>query len=128
MKKRTLKVMANPFSALDVDGNPQGAVELEGIAGQYVGAVLDPEALRRSGRHGFRFLGEEVSVPLTAYYVRRLRDGDLLPADEEAAQFAGRRFVAPATALAEAREHARLAFLATFGHEPPFVAAESRSP
>lgn len=120
--KRFLQVVPNPFCALDVHGRAQGVVELEGIAGQYVGAVEDPELSRAEGKHVFRFLPGTARVPLSAYYLRRLRDGELLPVDEPTARVAGLPFVDPETALRNARDRAIAQFTATNGSEPACAA------
>jgi len=46
-----------------------------------------------------------VTVPLSAYYIRRMRDRELLPADADSARWAGQHeFELPEQILARERE------------------------
>jgi hypothetical protein len=54
----------------------------------------------------WEFSDEPQTVPLTGYYLDRLRDGELIAADALTAQTAGRVFVAYDDALASAKAHA----------------------
>lgn len=87
MKERMLSVVSNPYSATDADGLPSGVVVREGTD-MFVGATLDVEATEKAGgKRRYHFTEVPVQVPLNAYYLRRLKDGDLLPADEETARW-----------------------------------------
>lgn len=91
-----LMVLPNPHAALDEHGEPSAAVQVEGSSGAvWVGARIDAERSRREGRTRFVFERAPVRVPCTAYYMRRLEDGDLLPADEATARRAGLPWAEP---------------------------------
>jgi hypothetical protein len=88
--KRVLRVIANPYLALDVDDRPSAVVQLEGVRGRYVGAELDVPDSEREKKHIYRFTGQPVTVPDTAYYRRQIDDGALVPADEATAKLVGK--------------------------------------
>jgi hypothetical protein len=52
----------------------------------------------------FKFSSEPKTVPASAYYLDRLRDGDLLPADDDTRKLAKCRFKSSEEALKAARE------------------------
>lgn len=54
---KTIQVIANPYSAIDADGVPQGVVGLPGARLAWVGATLDPVATKTSGKTRFYFPG-----------------------------------------------------------------------
>jgi hypothetical protein len=105
-KMRTLSVVANPYVALDEHGTPSCAVLVEGVSDQYVGATIDVEAEKAAGgKRRLRFSTMPVTVPLSAYYIRRMRDRELLPADADSARWAGQHeFELPEQILARERK------------------------
>lgn len=52
------------------------------------------------GRWGFVPTGDDAEVPFRAEYVKALKDGDLLPADEASAKAAGLTFTPRPTPIA----------------------------
>jgi hypothetical protein len=93
-----LMVLPNPAAATDENGEPCAAVQFENSSGSmWVGAQIDFARSKAEGRTRFTFdTTRPVQVPCTAYYMRKLIDGDLLPADEATAKRAGLKL--PATA------------------------------
>jgi hypothetical protein len=91
MALKKLRVLPNPSHALDHEGRPQCAVQFENARGDYwVGASVDQERTLAARKTFFVFDEETpVEVPPTGYYVRKLLDGELLPADAETAKLAG---------------------------------------
>lgn len=92
---QTIHVLANPEHACNHEGQSQAAVQYYESGGQqWVGAMLDHVASVKAKRSVFVFDGQpvelQVSHPLAAaYYRRRLRDGELLPADDATRLWAG---------------------------------------
>lgn len=104
LSPKTLKVHPNPFHALDHKGRPACAVRLDpdesGGDRRYIGAVRksvlvtgkkyddrnDPQS-GPDGEYdvGFEFDLAAVDIPDTHYHRARLRDGELIPADESTA-------------------------------------------
>lgn len=127
---RVLSVLPNPHHALDAHGHPVGVPHEHG-RGAYVGAKIDPKRTVTHPRaHGdtrpplqdTAFIVDDatpVQVPNTKYYLERLADGSLLPADERTARAAGVKFVAPDKARAAAREAARERWKASMGEDLP---------
>lgn len=112
-----------------VEHHPYGEPTIDGVTGdhrweprRYVGAELDTDKtkiIRRATAHGlgqsaqshlqdtvWKFSSEPQSLPLTNYYLARLRDGEIFPADAETAAVIGRRFVPYEEALQSAKTHA----------------------
>lgn len=129
-KPRTLSVVANPWLHIDVQGRPCAACPMDVPPGRkaFVGARVSPE-LTKILKKGNPLAGQDhvqdtvwefdlspQTVPDTPYYRHCLRTGEILPADEKAAQAAGHaKFVKPDVALAEARKVAIAAFNAREG-------------
>lgn len=106
--QQSLRVLPNPYAFIHPEHGPQGACPVDnggrwGVR-RWVGAELDSEltvitedreslkgADYRDNRQVtvFKFSLEPVTVPATAYYRDRLRDGDLVPADKEQADKIG---------------------------------------
>jgi hypothetical protein len=130
----TLRVYPNPYVHLDHEGRPAGACPVDPAhqpdRRAWVGASLDREKTvitdepqageRRSPTQVtvFAFACEVQELPASAYYLDRLRDGELIAADAATARMAGVAFIPPRTALACARERAELAWRALYGDEP----------
>lgn len=122
-KPRMLRVWPNPFSAIDHEGRPAGVVSLEPVGDgitvfddrRFVGCVLKSKVTKKVPRGSaqqneqdtwFEYDKEPTTVPLTPYYVRAVRTGELVCADEASAQKAGVKFADPAKFLAAARDGA----------------------
>lgn len=140
---RVLSVLPNPYHALDAFGRPAGVVlkvpDGEGFDGfandnhaGWIGARIDPKAtevldnfkpseLRSNRQHtAFEFDAQTpVPVPRSQFYLERLREGSLLPADERTAAAAGIAFVKPAEAQARTREAKRAEWRANYGKDLP---------
>lgn len=85
----SMKVRPNPAHARDHYDEPCAAVphEVHAVGAQitYVGARVDFKRSREEGRICFLFDAPSdppVEVPQTAYYVKKLEEGELLPACE----------------------------------------------
>lgn len=102
-EKPSLLVRCNPDHVLDANGVGVCAVPHEGTSSSvYVGASIDYEASKAERRVVFAFDREAVvKVPITAYYLRRIEAGELLPADQ-----ATEDFVFPERAIARAAKAA----------------------
>lgn len=120
MKQRMLKVVPNPYSAIDQDGRPSGAVTKEGLVDHYVGATVDAEETAKTRKFVFKFdTTTVVEVPATNYYRKRIVDRELLPADEETAKYLGiEKFEAPSVVLEKAHAEAQTNFENTYGRVP----------
>jgi hypothetical protein len=130
MRILTIKVVPNPYSALDADGRAQCAVSKENAIDAYVGAELDHEESAKTGKNIFKFSADPVVLPRSAYYLRRLQERALLPADAETAKYAGiaeKDHQAPETALALEKERASNAFEEAHGHLPAFALQPSKT-
>lgn len=142
MGKRQFLVYPNPFIHLDHDGYPAGAtpcdrLEHVGITTRkWVGAELDAEQTKpieqfepgdlRTPRQITRFrfhFAEPTALPTTPYYADRIRDGELIAADEATARYVGVKFRSPADALAAAKDKAIADWQAREGEAPPNVDA-----
>ena len=95
---RTMLVRPNPAHARDHLGEPCAAVPFEtqspGAPLAYVGARIDFPRSRTEHRQTYVFDAPSdppVSVPLTAYYTRKLEEGELLAADALAQKFSRTR-------------------------------------
>lgn len=151
-----LRVYANPHSHLDHKGRPAGAVMLDPVQHapyadsnsnhpteptweprQYVGARIDEKRTKITKVHVshlndveqetvFAFSEEVVVLPDTQYYRERLRDGDLLCADEATARECGLPFVPISEARAKSKAAALAMRKAHHPHAPtPKWASES---
>ncbi len=120
----TLKVVANPFAALDHKARPQAMVPFYGMSDRGVGAELDAAASKKEGVFVFTFSKEPVtlacnSVPELAYYLRALKDGTLLALDRTTATMAAvTQHDSANDALEDAAEKAALKFLEATGSLP----------
>ena len=136
----TLNVVANPFQAVDHDGNPSGAValdpDLNGGSRVFVGAAYDPASIKtlrphvegspQTSRVAARFVFDTTpqAVPATPYFVRRIAKGELFAADRATARECGisdAEFREPAELLAASRARAFDSFKAETGREPRFT-------
>ncbi len=128
LRKKPLRVLPNPWTFIHPDHGPQGHVHVDtggrGSEPSYVGSEIDrertkitevrPEKDPRPHRQVtvFRFpalndtldgpskdFADGIEVPRSPYYLDRLRDGDLVPADKATADAFPCRF----SSLAEAR-------------------------
>lgn len=63
----------------------------------------------------FKHSLEQQRVPHTDYIKRQIRDGSLIPANEETARLGGVKFVDPNTALAQAREKLHKEMVTLYG-------------
>lgn len=139
-------VVPNPWLSLDSMGHPCAVVPIDpfkhGTGRRWVGArlvaneVRSRETARIAGltqivaeaehTHDWQFETGPVRIPISDYYLERIRHGELIAADEFAAQKAGVPFVAPATILAAAKAKAVAEFDGQLGegtwaqlNEPP---------
>jgi len=142
--QRTLRVVPNPYCALDGEGRPAGLVPKEremvhrfaNVHAGYVGGrwELDPEVPPTDYGRGdprypsrpvvARFDSGEVSLADTIYYRDRIRCGELIAADAETARTVGVPLVPVDEALVIARQTAALQWRATYQCDPPFVGKE----
>lgn len=126
LKPRTLSVYANPYSHVDEQGRPQGALPWDpqghnpgrGWVGAHLEAVQTKAATSvvikgvayetEAAEHArtLVFDHEPTTLPETPYYLAALRRGELFAADEATAKMAGLKFVDPETALAAAKADA----------------------
>ena len=147
MQQETLRVLPNPYTFIDADGEPQGAYPADpshhGGKRMWIGAKLDPartkidaEADRRMrGQTGawkgddrpspqttkFVFVTESITIPLTAHYLDGIRTGALLAADEESYRKAfgtSKGFLPTQEIVAEERAQAAAGFFAERGRAP----------
>ncbi|MGN6103713.1 MAG: hypothetical protein ACTHU0_01285 [Kofleriaceae bacterium] len=115
-----LRVVPNPFAApLDQHGRPCGFVRHDPdhpAAQEYIGARMVREVIgnRRPPNHpqatrlDSRLHYDLTPRPIvdTSYHRKRVRDGDLLPADDATARRCGVKFEPPAKRLASLEEAA----------------------
>lgn len=97
--QKTMKVRANPSHALDHEGQPASVVSWPGDITRLIGATIDHARSKAEARVCFAFSDEPVVVPtrgqIGQYFVRKLREGELLPACEVSATFAPKAAAAP---------------------------------
>jgi hypothetical protein len=137
MRLPTLRVFPNPWTHIDQFGNPAGtcpcdAFEHNPTPGARVGAHIAEAKLVRKGEvrtiagkatvaiphdHQVRweYSADAVTLPNTAYYRERVREADLIAADEATATVCGIKFVEPKKALEAARAAATSEFDAQNG-------------
>lgn len=91
----SMKVRPNPAHARDHYGEPCAAVPHEtharGAQITYIGARIDFKRSRDEKRIVFEFdapSDDPVEVPQTAYYVKKLEEGEILPACEVSSKHA----------------------------------------
>lgn len=138
----TLRVYGNPYSYLDHKGRAVGVCPCDPVGHtsmtdrRWVGASLDHANC--SGTHRppgdirapvtkvtFLHHEDEQVVPMTHYYLDRIREGSLIAADADTAALAGMTFLDPETAFDAHRDAARALFVAHYGKEPAFIALEA---
>ncbi len=139
-----LKVVANPYCALDHEGVPCGAYPFDPEHGagamRNVGARIDTARTRVLVKgHEMPFKGRKYplsgggaqrtfwaydlspqDVPDCAHYRAGIRSGDIFPGDEATARAVGATWRLPAEALSEAREEAIATWRANSGEDPAF--------
>jgi hypothetical protein len=116
MKATKIRVLPNPYAAIDADGVPQGVVGMPLTRGVWVGARLDLEASEKTGKSRFVFVDREVELPLIAETARAVLAGSLIAADEASAKACGvKEFIAPPEALAREKQRAEEQFRASYG-------------
>lgn len=127
--QKTIRVVSNPYSALDHKGRPCGIFPVEpegGSAVEYIGARIDRELttvrvadkgdLRGSRMDTvFAFRPEPVEVRASEYYRDGLKSGAILPADQASAEFAGLKFTPVETAREATKKLAIANFDALYG-------------
>lgn len=136
----TFKVIANPWASIDALARPTGRVPLvsagEARPGKFVGAKLVANKLterktRKVGRYfeviqdaRYDRVWEFSSAPVEVdaeggrpapYYLERLREGSLIPADQSCATACGVEFADPAVVIAKSKEARRAEFDAQHG-------------
>lgn len=116
--KTKIRVLANPYTAVDADGIPQGVVGVPLSRGVWVGARIDDERSRETGKTRFVFTGREVELPLIADTARAVLDGSLIAANEASAKACGvREYMAPEQALEREKARATKAYRALKGSD-----------
>jgi len=146
-----LQVIPNPYRVLDADGKPTAIVPCHSkhAPGEFVGAtktlVVESPAefvdvtRKVNGRDikeqklaaydrskaSFTFSFEPVSVPAEgaagSYYLKRVREGSLIAADQATARTCGVPFVQPRDVLAKERAAAAKEFERQFGAVPDWA-------
>jgi hypothetical protein len=136
----TFKVIANPWASIDEQARPTGRVAVvsnqEVVAGKFVGAKLVANQLvakktRKIGRYfettqeaQFDRVWEFSSAPVdveseggrpSSYYLERIREGALIPADEACASACGVKFERPELAIERSKAARRSEFDAQHG-------------
>lgn len=126
---KELKVVANPYCAVDADGVPQGVAGLPGTNDAYIGARLDDVPSRKTGKRRFYFPAAKdgsvkvVTVQVTttdvlATMVRAIQAGSVIAADEATAKLASvKEFLPVESALARQEARALDAYRAYHGKE-----------
>jgi hypothetical protein len=129
----TLLVYAVPFSALDANGMPAGAVRYDPATGRvnavhFIGCARHHRLVERRRRNegrqsvyatSFRYDLAPEAITHTDYHVQRIRHGELIPANAATAKIAGVPFVAPTTAFERARYVAIRNWEQQYGSPPP---------
>ena len=155
----TFKVIANPWASIDAQARPTGRVPLvndgEARPGKFVGAKLVANKLaerktRKVGRYFevtqdavydrvWEFSSSPVEVQAEGgrpapYYLERLREGSLIPADPDCAVACGMEFIDPVVVIAKSKEARRSEFDAQHGSgafdalQPQSVSEPVRAP
>lgn len=140
---QTLNVIPNPYTFVDHDGEAQGACppDVEHSAGKrmWIGARLDngrTKILKEKRAPGdyrpfdqvTKFVFDEgpIEIPMTPHYLVRIREGDLIAADERSyVKACGNKvgYLPPEQALAEARAKAFDNYVAGYAEPPAFTRA-----
>ncbi len=136
-----VRVLANPYSFIDADGEPQGVYpdepDVAGGGRRFVAADFDYERTKlleefksndpRRLAHvaprqttKFAFATEPVPRPKSKHYRDGIRTGCLIACDADSAAFAGVDFLAPDKALARERNRAAAQWRANYGTPAPF--------
>lgn len=108
---KVIEVFPNPYIALDKDGIPQGVVPA-GMPGVFVGAQLDIEAARKTGKNRFFFPmgknGGKAKVHLNGDMITAILAGELIVVNKDDAALCGIRteFLEPEKALAAEKQKA----------------------
>lgn len=144
---RQISVFPNPYHALDAYGHPAAAVQVEPDEGGftnashrgYVGARVDTKRSHvldafgkgdpRSAREVILYEFETkhpTLVPISTYYLERIREGSLIAADKRAASLAGVKFLPPDEVLAQTKDAARTTWKEQTGQDLP--SADSHAP
>lgn len=119
MPDTSLLVVANPYCALDEDGNPVGALPRADVGGgRLVGAV---RSVDDAGNRALTFSDKAEAVPDLVIFRRWLRHGEILCGDAATAAEVGIPWVPVADALAASREAAVARFQAATGRLPAFA-------
>lgn len=119
MPDTSLLVVANPYCALDEDGNPVGALPRADVGGgRLIGAAweVSPDGARR-----LAFASEPERLPDVVTFRRWLQHGEIFPADEATAREVGLEWKPVAQALDAAKKAACASFQAAKGRPPAFA-------
>lgn len=121
-----IRVVPNPWLCLDSMGHPCAVVPIDpfkhGTGRRWVGARLVANETRKrevervggltqvvaeaEHTHDWQFESGPVRIPISDYYLERIRHGELIAGDEFSAQKAGVPFVDPLTILSDAKARA----------------------
>jgi hypothetical protein len=128
MKLKFLLVEVNPFTALDENGFACGTCptdpqhEIAGKVGARIVRTFErhptPQDPYPPYERRVEYLPGPHRVPWSQYYVARLRDGELFPADPATARAAGVQFRSVADALASAKTKAVAEYRAVYQTDP----------
>lgn len=126
-----LKVLPNPWTYIDHNGQPAGRLPFDGYEhspgpGAVGASITDVKLVQKAmvmrvagadlevnpAQHDHRitYSKDPVSIPNTKYYIDALRRGDLVAADKETALIAGLKFEDPTKVLAVLKAAAVKAF------------------
>lgn len=134
-----LKVLPNPFYALDADGMPSCHVRVDPEVGrkgviEFIGVQVFKEVLTGDGapegnaqrephlqRRSTRFVWAQapVEIAATPWHVEQVRAGSILAADKATAQACRIWFIEPAAAIAQTKTRSIAEWIASHGAEPP---------
>lgn len=138
MQKKPLLVYANPYAATDHDGIPSGSCpadpEHSGGDLAWPGAAIDTaetklEIMKFDDRGArsphqttrWKFSREPVPTPNTQHACSKIRNLELIAADEETARSAGVKFEDPMKALAKERAREIAHWISYYGQPPAFA-------
>jgi hypothetical protein len=134
-KPITLLVVANPYTALDADGEPCGTCRRTDIEGhRLIGAAPDMD--RSSSHedpqkpHALKYVFHAIPEAISDSHEHRgfLRTGQLFPADKATADACGLTFHPVAVSLERAKAQAAAHHLAMFGEASPALAPSAGAP
>jgi hypothetical protein len=131
--RKVLLVFPVPFAALDPEGMPSAAVRFDPPTGRkgevhFIGATrkntLVEKRKREEGRQSLYVTSFEYDlmpqrITHTDYHVQRIRQGDLIAADQATAKIAGVPFAQPEVAFERARYAAIARWEQQYGEPPP---------